>query len=105
MGGDFYQKAFARHGLEAIAPDEEAQQKINRIIYDELVLAEVKEDSKAYALALIDDLARDKGAEGVVLGCTELPFLIQQADTQVPVFDTTVIHAQKALDLALEGRA
>ena len=101
MTGGFYQRAFERFGLETMTPDPDAQKRINEIIYDELVLAEVKDESRDEALACIDGLAAD-GAEGVVLGCTELPFLIQQPHTDVPVFDTTAIHAQKALDLALE---
>ena len=104
MGGDFYPKALARHGLETITPDQASQQRINDIIYGELVKAEVTPASKAFVLDCIEGLARN-GAEGVVLGCTELPFLIQQADTDVRVYDTTAIHAQKALDLALADEA
>ncbi len=100
MGKGFYQTAFERHGLDTITPDTETQKRVNKIIYGELVTAKITAESKAYVLGCIDDLAQ-KGAEGIVLGCTELPFLIQQADTDVPVFDTTAIHAQKALDLAL----
>jgi aspartate racemase len=100
MTADFYPRAFARHGLKVILPDAPAQERINRIIYDELVLGEAAESSRAEALAVIESLARG-GAEGVVLGCTELPFLIQQQHTAVRVYDTTALHAQKALDLAL----
>ena len=84
-----------------MTPDRETQEQINRIIYEELVLGEVKDDSKACVVECIERMA-DEGAEVAVLGCTELPFLVQQPDTEVPVFDTTAIHAQKALDLALE---
>jgi len=100
MGGDFFQRAFARHGLETVTPEPSAQERINDIIYGELVKAEVTDPSRQYVLGVIDDLAK-QGAQGVVLGCTELPFLIQQPHTQVLVYDTTAIHAQKALDLAL----
>ena len=105
MDGDFYPRAFARHGLETVTPHAAAKERINRIIYDELVKAEVTDASRDYVVGVIDDLAL-QGAQGVVLGCTELPFLIQQPHTDVPVYDTTAIHAQKALDLALgEPRA
>jgi len=77
-----------------------AQERINEIIYGELVKAGVTDPSRQYVLGVIDKLA-GQGAQGVVLGCTELPFLIQQPHTQVLVYDTTAIHAQKALDLAL----
>ena len=76
-------------------------QRISDIIYKELVTGIVRDDSKRLALECIDDL-RESGAEGIVLGCTELPFLIQQKDTSLPVFDSTVLHAHKALELALE---
>ena len=63
MGGDFYRKTFDRYGLETVTPDEQAQQRINRIIYDELVLAEVKKESKDFAVRLIDQLAAEEGIE------------------------------------------
>jgi len=100
MGKGFYQRAFERHGLRTLVPQAESQQTVNGIIYDELVRADVRPESKRAVLDCIEEL-RDAGAEGVVLGCTELPFLIQQGDRTLPVFDTTAIHAQKALELAL----
>jgi len=104
MGGEFYQKGLAKYGIETLTPDERSQKRINAIIYDELVKAQVREDSRRFVVTCIDELSQ-RGAEGVVLGCTELPFLIRQEDTSVPVFDTTTIHAQKALDLALADDA
>lgn len=100
MANDFYQKRLSRFGLETVVPTPPDQQIINKILFDELVRAEIKEESRQTVLGIIDKLAQD-GIEGVVLGCTELPFLIRQEDTALPVFDTTVIHAQKALDLAM----
>lgn len=101
MGKGFYQQAFSRHGLRTLTPGPEAQSKINDIIYDELVRAVVKDESRQFVLGCMRDLA-SAGAEGIILGCTELPFLIRQSDTDIPVFDTTTIHAERALALALE---
>ncbi|MFC1694213.1 aspartate/glutamate racemase family protein [Candidatus Latescibacterota bacterium] len=101
MSRDFYQKALAGHGIETITPNNESQKKVNDIIFEELVKKITTEESKEYVLDCIDKLSRN-GAEGIVLGCTELPFLINQNDTALPVFDSTVLHAQKALDYALE---
>ena len=100
MGKGFYQRAFERHGLETLVPAQDSQRTVNDIIYGELVRAQVRPESKQAVRGCIDEL-RQSGAEGIVLGCTELPFLIQQADSTLPVFDTTAIHAQKALELAL----
>jgi aspartate racemase len=102
MGKGFYQRALARHGIEAIVPDLAAQQTVNQIIYGELVREVVTEASRKRVLDIMDGLVR-QGAQGVILGCTELPFLIYQEHTPIPVFDTTAIHSQKALDLALVG--
>jgi aspartate racemase len=102
MTKGFYQKALAGFGIECITPPADAQDEINRIIFDELVIASVRDDSKQFVLGCIEALGQ-RGAQGVVLACTELPFLIQQDDTALPVFDTTAIHAQKALELAMAG--
>ncbi len=102
MSKGFYQKALARFGIECLTPPADAQDEINRVIYDELVIADVKDESRRFVLGCIEELGQ-RGAQGVVLACTELPFLIQQDDTALPVFDTTVIHAQKALELAVAG--
>ncbi len=101
MSKGFYEKGLARMGIETVLPDAEDMKTVNGIIYKELVKNEVRDESRAKALGIIDRLI-NKGAEGIVLGCTELPFLIKQSDTTVKVFDTTAIHAQKTLDIALE---
>lgn len=103
MGKGFYQDTLARFGIHCLTPPADAQREINRIIYDELVIASVKDESKQFVLGCIEKLKQD-GAQGVVLACTELPFLIRQEDTALPVFDTATIHAQKALELAMEDR-
>ncbi len=99
MKADFYPKTFANYGLKIVVPEEDSQKKINKIIYNELITGKVREDSKQCVLQIIEDL-RGAGAEGVILGCTELPFLIQQEDSPITVFDSTVIHAQKALEMS-----
>ena len=100
MGNDFYQKAFEKYDLKVLVPDEDSQKTVNEVIYKELITGDVQEDSKQSVLQMINNLHR-AGAEGVILGCTELPFLIQREDTRIAIFDSTAIHAQKALDLAL----
>ena len=73
---------------------------MNRIIFDELCLGEIRPESKARCLSMIGGLAA-QGAQAVILGCTEIGLLVQQADTALPVFDTTLLHAAKAAELAL----
>jgi aspartate racemase len=102
MSKGFYQKGLARHRVESLTPTPEQQARINHIIFDELIVNRPTRESRQYVLDVIGDL-RGRGARGVVLGCTELPFLIQQAHTELPVFDTSELLAQKALDVALEG--
>ena len=101
MSKDFYHKALNEHGIETITPDSKTQKKVNEIIFNELVRGIVREESKHFIMECINELHQN-GAQGIVLGCTELPFLIRQKDTNLPVFDSTALHAQKALDLALE---
>jgi len=100
MSKGFYKKGLAQMDIETVIPDAEDMKTVNDIIYRELVKNEVRDESRTRVLKIIDRLV-EKGAQGIVLGCTELPFLIKQADTAIKVFDTTSIHAQKALDLAL----
>jgi aspartate racemase len=104
MENDFYPKALARYGIQTIVPDPADRQTINGIIYNELVRAEVREESRRTVLHIIDKLVK-RGAEGVVLGCTEMPFLIRPEDTPLPLFNTTELHAQKALDYAERNEA
>jgi len=101
MSKGFYHKGLARHGIDTITPSVEVQERLNEIIYTELVKGETRTESRQFVLTCIDQLSQ-KGAQGVVLGCTELPLLVGQLDTGVRVFDTTALHAQRALDLATE---
>ena len=101
MNKGFYHKALAEYGIETITPDVSAQKKVNDIIFNELVRGVTKKESKDIVLGCIDEM-KQNGARGIVLGCTELPFIIHQDDITLPVFDSTALHARKALDIALE---
>jgi aspartate racemase len=103
MEGDFYKgRLIERHGLEVLIPDEVERQKVHRVIYDELVLGIIKPASKATYIEIINELI-ERGAEGVILGCTEIGLLIGQQDVPIPLFDTTHVHATAAVEYALEG--
>ena len=91
-----------RGGIDVLIPEEDDIAFVNRVIYDELCLGVISEDSRRGYLAVIDKLAA-RGAQGVILGCTEIGLLIRQSDTALPVFDTTRIHAERAAALALES--
>jgi aspartate racemase len=101
MEQDFYKGRLAgRHGLEVLVPDSEERDLIQRVVYEELCLGILNDESRKQFIAIIENLTR-KGAQGIVLGCTEIPLLITREDVQVPVFDTTTLHARKAVELAL----
>jgi aspartate racemase len=102
MSAGFYQRALAKYDIDVVVPEAGVQKMVNRIIFEELVRREIRDESRESVVGAILQLA-GAGAEGVVLGCTELPFLIDQEHVGIPVFNTTAIHAQKALDLALDG--
>ena len=101
MEQDFYKgRLEANYGLEVLVPDAEDRALVHRVIYEELCLGEIKPGSRADYLRIIEDLA-SQGAEAVILGCTEIGLLVEQADTGVTLLDTTAIHAEKAVDFAL----
>jgi aspartate racemase len=100
MSRDFFTDRFARHGIEVVVPDERHHEPVNRIIYDELVHGKVLDSSRSRVVALVDELW-DAGAQGVILGCTELELLVKQADAELPVFPCTTLHVEAALDRAL----
>jgi aspartate racemase len=101
MEGDFYRgKLTQDHGLQVLIPDETGRETVHRIIYSELVQGQILERSRLAFQNVIAGL-QAKGAQGVVLGCTEIPLLIRQSDVSIPVFDTTRIHAEAAVDWAL----
>jgi aspartate racemase len=103
MEQDFYRGRLADiYGLDVIVPDTPDRQRIHDIIYNELCMGMVSPASKATHLDVVDKLAR-RGAQAVILGCTEIGMLIRQTDTAVPLYDTTAIHAAKAVEWALSG--
>ncbi len=101
MCQDFYKSRLIDRGVEVLIPEAEDVELVDRVIFHELCLGQLKPSSKAEFLRIIEELAQ-KGAQGVILGCTEIGLLIQQTDTSLPVFDTTLIHAARAVELALE---
>ena len=100
MSDGFFTDRLARHGLETVVPDARHHEMLNSAIYDELVHGKVVDSSRARVVKVIDELW-DDGAEGVILGCTELELLVKQADCEIPVFPSTTLHVEAALDLAL----
>ena len=101
MEQDFYKGKLIRdYGLEVILPADTEMDVIHNVIYQELCLGEINPASKTRYLEIVDNLIR-KGAEGVILGCTEIGLLIKNGDSHVPFFDTTEIHAEAAVDYAL----
>ncbi|ATY76388.1 aspartate racemase [Aeromonas veronii] len=101
MEQDFYKgRLQERFGLAVLVPDEAGRERVHRSIYDELCLGEIRESSRAEYLAIIAGLAA-AGAEAVILGCTEIALLVGDARAAVPLYDTTAIHAEAAVALAL----
>lgn len=101
MEKDFYRgRLVAAHGLRVIVPDEEGRALVHRIIYDELVQGKILAESRKGYLTVIQRLM-DDGAEGIILGCTEIGLLVKPEDVPLPVFDTMEIHARAAVDAAL----
>jgi len=101
MEQDFYAGRLRdAHGLNVILPSKQDRDIVHRVIYEELVLGVVRDESRLEYLRTMDAL-RAEGAEGVIEGCTEIVMLVQQEHTDIPLFDTTSIHAQAAVEMAL----
>lgn len=100
MTQDFYKRRLLNRGIDVVIPDEADIEVVNDVIFRELCVGEIKESSRREFQRIIDRL-KEKGAEGVVLGCTEIGLLIHQPDSSLPLFDTTRIHAKRAAELAL----
>ena len=101
MQEDFYKgKLVQDHGLEVVTPNDADMDMVHQVIFDELCLGQIKASSKEKYMAVIDRLEAD-GAEGVILGCTEIGLLVKDQDCSIPLFDTTVIHARAAVEYAL----
>ncbi len=100
MCQEFYKERLIQAGVRVLIPEAADIELVNHVIFDELCLGRREDGSKREFLRIIDGLSR-QGAQGVILGCTEIGLLIQQSDTALPVFDTTLIHAARAVELAL----
>lgn len=101
MEEEFYKGRLSQnYGLHVQVPDAPARQMVHRVIYEELVVGKIDPRSKAQYVDVIKQMVRD-GAQAVILGCTEIGLLVQQADSQIPLFDTTRIHAEAAVEYSL----
>ena len=101
MEEDFYRVRLAeKHGLDVMIPPADDRVMVNRVIYDELCQGIIRPESKAHYMRVIQAMT-DRGAEGIILGCTEIELLVKPADFPLPLFPTTQIHAEAAVDLAL----
>ena len=102
MEQDFYKKRIKDcYGIEVIIPEQEERDIVHKVIYKELISGIINESSRKKFQKIIENL-KLRGAEGVILGCTEIPLLIKDKDSAIPVFDTTMLHARKAVNLALK---
>ncbi|EKO3418375.1 aspartate/glutamate racemase family protein [Vibrio fluvialis] len=101
MEQEFYKGRLQQQfGIDVLIPDAEQRQQVHRVIYEELCMGTIRPESRAQYVEIVEDLHR-RGAQAVILGCTEIALLIQQHDTDVPLYDTTKIHAEQAVQLAL----
>ncbi len=97
----FFRDGLNRHGIGVLVPEaEEDQQRMNRIIFVELCRGEVRPESRTFFLETMESLGR-RGVEGIVLGCTEIPLLVREGDSKWPLFNTTLLHAERALQEAV----
>jgi aspartate racemase len=101
MEQTFYPAALTRRGVDVIVPDVDDRKSVDRTIYEELVVGRILESSRRDFVRIIEALA-GRGAQGVILGCTEIPLLVGPEDSKLPLFDSSRIHAEAALDFALE---
>ncbi|MEP9409570.1 amino acid racemase [Peribacillus frigoritolerans] len=101
MEQDFYKTRIETNGIKVLIPSEEDRKVINKVIYEELCLGEIQQSSRDHFKKVIKGLV-DDGAEGVILGCTEIGLLVKPEDSEVPLFDTAVIHAIESVNMALE---
>lgn len=102
MEQDFYKGRLQHnHGIEVLIPGEQDRQTVHTILYDELCLGEINQVSKGAFQRIIADL-KSKGAQGIVLGCTEIPLIVKQEDYKIPLYDTTSLHAVAAVEAALK---
>lgn len=100
MEQNFYKSRIESHGIRVIVPSSSERQKINQVIYEELCLGKINPSSRNSFKRIIQQLV-NQGAEGIILGCTEIGLLVKEEDADVPLFDTTHIHALEAVNMAL----
>ena len=104
MEQDFYKSRITeKFGIEVLVPEPDERILLHAVIYDELCLGKIKDTSRAYYLEIIEKLSA-RGAEAIILGCTEIALLVKQAHTSVPLYDTTTIHASQAVSYALSEK-
>lgn len=102
MESTFYRDRLEKkYGIKVILPNQVERDYINTVIFDELCAEKINKNSKEHFIQIINRLVKESRAEGVILGCTEIPLLIKQEDVSVPVFDTTAIHAEEAVTYSL----
>jgi aspartate racemase len=101
MSEPFFREGLERSGIKALVPEPGDQQRLNDVIYQELCRGEIRPSSRQLFLEIIEGL-RGRGAEGIVLGCTEIPLLVEPKDCALPLFNTALLHAAKALEFALQ---
>lgn len=101
MTKPFYREGLKKHGIDVVIPSKNDRDYIVKVIFEELSIGKLIEESRQGYLEIIDKLVTE-GAEGIVLGCTEIPLLIRQEDTEIKVFDTATVHAEKALQYATQ---
>ena len=105
MEQDFYKARLKdKHQIEVVIPNEQDRQRVHDILYNELCLGEIKDLSRGVFHQIIEDLIK-QGAEGIILGCTEIPLIINQREFEIPLYDTTEIHARAAVEYALKNNS
>jgi aspartate racemase len=101
MEQDFYKSRLEIKGIQVIVPNDNEREIVNKIIYEELCLGKIDQKSRDYYKKVIQGLI-ESGAKGIILGCTEIGLLVKQEDSDVPLFDTTYIHAFEAVNMSLK---
>lgn len=101
MEQPFYRERLEKRGIRVVIPNKEERDYINAVIFDELCANRIRKESRDGYVRIINRLQKEEKVEGVILGCTEIPLLIKQEDVSIPVFDTTAIHAEAAVEYSL----
>ncbi|PKM90057.1 MAG: aspartate racemase [Firmicutes bacterium HGW-Firmicutes-12] len=100
MEQNFYKSRLEQEGIQVLIPNEKDRQIVHEVIFNELCLGKIKQESRKDYKTIIEDFI-SQGAEGIILGCTEIPLLIKKEDSKIPLFDTTYIHAMKAVERSI----